>query len=354
MSKQIFRTSPSVKMPNTDTYGTLRQAFNTIAKSEKMKQKMEIIRSEPDHKKRQAIKGDILPTIEFNSQCKGSRKIENVEKLTGYMIMDIDDLDADEARELSDEMFSEGWGTLVFISPSGLGVKALFKIPELTRENFERTWNLLRIAIHEKFGHWADKQTKDIVRLTYLSYDPNAHYDESESAFPYTIADLENEYGYLLEREMGKSTEKNVTITKRTALNSVGVERTKDVLREFADKCVQLNYSPFCEDSYYTWMGFGAQLHELFDGSQDGLYVWKGTSIASSKYDEGTINYKWNGKLPKSSGDGAIGTLINALKMDSYTNKVAEYLLKFLRTTSANKVDTRYTLLNLTVGDGQK
>ena len=320
MSK-IYRIAKSVQQTNSNTYATLEEVYRLITTSEYLKKRIEIVRTESDHRKRRDLKAQLLPTVELNSVCKGTRKSENVDNMTGYMIMDIDGLgDIQFARMMSDKLFNtNGLGVkMSFVSPSGDGVKVLIHIPELTKDNFKECWRMVDHYVYKVCGQHCDKQTNDIVRLTYFSYDEQAHFADGDIQFGVTLEQFKNMWRGE-DEEMKVAGRKQTTPRQLPPLTDEYAKNLIELAREFGEWCDKNRLCLFpCtsnanERGYNLWIGFGAQLYALFGGSNEGLEIFKKCSRHTKGYSESDTENKWH-VLPTEQTDvrNFIGTLYNA------------------------------------------
>lgn len=316
-----FRVAKNVWETNSRLHWSLEQIHTAITKSEKLKEKTETVRSIPDKKTRQNVKCNLLPTVEFNSVCEGVRNGQNVVEMTGYMIMDIDDLqDVEEAQLLSDTLFNaQGLGVkMSFVSPSGNGVKVLIRVPELTKDNFKDCWKMVDHYIYNICHRHCDTQTNDIVRLTYFAHDGNAHYRDGDTQFCVTLEQFRNMW---TDDDKMKVVGKKHNTTQRELppLTDEYAKNLTGLAREFGDWCDQNRLCLFpCtskshDNGYNLWIGFGAQLYVLFGGSKEGLEIFKKCSRHTFGYSESDTENKWN-VLPTEHTDirNLIGTLYNA------------------------------------------
>ena len=126
------------------------------------KAQVEGIRKETDKDKRNILKGG-LKSICFSGEFS-YRSAKNCVSHSGYACLDFDDLDNPEAfRETLKE---NEYIYSAFVSPSGNGVKAIFKIPAEIA-NHKKYYE----AMCETFDAKLDTKTKDISRVCYESFD---------------------------------------------------------------------------------------------------------------------------------------------------------------------------------------
>jgi len=117
--------------------------------------------------------------------CIGRRRYENIDHFTGLMPLDFDKLQSTEhAEELKNSLFEYNFIVAAWLSSSGLGVRALVKIPQIDNvEDYKALFNGLAS------DGWAtlkgfDKAPKNCVLPLFISHDPNVLYrDYSECEY---------------------------------------------------------------------------------------------------------------------------------------------------------------------------
>ena len=139
---------------------------------------VESIRGEKDKEIRNKLKQS-LPAICFSGKFT-KRNDSSIIKHSGIMCLDFDGYETNELLLEQKELLSEDKYTYsVFISPSGLGLKVLVKIPA-EEENHKNFFNSL-----EKYynSEYFDKTCKNLSRVCYESYDPLIYVNEQSSTF---------------------------------------------------------------------------------------------------------------------------------------------------------------------------
>lgn len=129
-------------------------------------------RSSNDYK---AIKITRLPAISINFNFSdGYITGKNVAESTGYLYIDVDGM-TEQDLDINTTYVCAYWRSL-----SNTGLTLVVKVDGLTTENFkaatQRIANLLDIPF--------DSKAISIDRLTILSYDPNAYYNDNVEVFP--------------------------------------------------------------------------------------------------------------------------------------------------------------------------
>ncbi|MGL4632289.1 MAG: DUF3987 domain-containing protein [Leadbetterella sp.] len=118
-----------------------------------------------------------LPAVMFAGFFSG-KTADSVKTHTGLCVLDFDHL-GDKYDSVFSELVSDKCAMLVFRSPSGDGIKAVFRIPasiDTHRQSVQ--------ALTKKYGHIEGYQEfADINRKCFLSVDPNAYYNPDAQEF---------------------------------------------------------------------------------------------------------------------------------------------------------------------------
>tara|TARA_R110002012_G_scaffold52944_2_gene136060 strand:+ start:7514 stop:9922 length:2409 start_codon:yes stop_codon:yes gene_type:complete len=144
------------------------------------------IRNESDKEKRNELKQK-LPAICFSGKFN-KRNDASLLEHSGIICLDFDGYESDKMLLEEKELLTKDRYTYsAFISPSGLGLKVLVKIPA-EEENHKKFFTSLEK--HYNSDHF-DKTCKNVSRVCYESYDPLIYVNEQSSIFN-TI--IEHEY----------------------------------------------------------------------------------------------------------------------------------------------------------------
>lgn len=162
----------------SNIYDTKKPYYLSIDKllerieSGKSKEKVEAIRQTLDKEKRNNLKRN-LPCVVFSGKY-GDRNDNNCLEHSGFIVLDFDNLP--DLREFQTEIISSPYTYACWVSPSGDGLKALFRIadPKKHREHFA--------AIMEIFQN-VDKSGVNESRVCYESYDPEIFINKDSEIF---------------------------------------------------------------------------------------------------------------------------------------------------------------------------
>lgn len=143
-------------------------------------------------------KGRLLPSVTFGGvfdyRSTDKTKLSEEGKVgllqsSGLVIIDIDHLSElgyslDDLKErLSQD--KESGVRLVFVSPSGDGLKVVCKVSSTIKDkdSYKEVYNSLRYYINSRYGEIVDKSGSDISRLCLLCQDKTARIVDSEEVF---------------------------------------------------------------------------------------------------------------------------------------------------------------------------
>jgi len=112
------------------------------------------------------------------------KNLPKVVKHIGILQIDVDNLTESEFIELWNKFKNDNFILFMFRSISGKGIKAGIMIEESTEKHLE---NFLKAEKYflDTYGIQIDKQTKDLIRVCYISYDPDLYINYNAELFYY-------------------------------------------------------------------------------------------------------------------------------------------------------------------------
>lgn len=122
-----------------------------------------------------------LPGFTCSGIFKKRRTTSNLTAYSGLIILDLDKLCPSEVGSIKEVIKSIPFTRVVFISPSGLGLKVIVKI-DSPQEQHKEAYQIVKKYYEEEIGHTFDK-TSDVARLTYFSYDPEIYVNSESVVF---------------------------------------------------------------------------------------------------------------------------------------------------------------------------
>ena len=113
----------------------------------------------------------------------GHRKAEDLTTHSGFLILDLDHLDA--AAAVRHAAAAIPHTALAFISPSGAGVKVLVALAPSPTDAHSHTaaWHAVSQYYADKLTIVPDSTGKDVSRLTFLAHDPDAYVNPAAQPF---------------------------------------------------------------------------------------------------------------------------------------------------------------------------
>ena len=117
----------------------------------------------------------LLPAILWAGKFN-ARKNDGIEKFSGFLCADIDKV-PERIAELHDTAHSDPHAAAAFVSPSGTGIKIVFRVPVASdasqhRQNFDA----VRRHVAGIYSAKVDEAAKDIARLCFVSHDAAAFF----------------------------------------------------------------------------------------------------------------------------------------------------------------------------------
>jgi hypothetical protein len=106
-----------------------------------------------------------------------SRKNSGIENFSGYLCADIDKVPK-RIGELHDTARNDRHAAAAFVSPSGTGIKIIFRVPVATdAKQHQQNFNAVRDHVTKFYNAKVDEAAKDIARLCFVSHDPAAFFN---------------------------------------------------------------------------------------------------------------------------------------------------------------------------------
>ena len=251
----IFDQYISVYNGVTDNVGTYTLLSNFLGSKRHISRILDL-RAETDEVRKKAIKLS-LPMATVSGWFAPSRKVEHLQRHSGFICLDIDGKDnpgrsMDEIREL---LCSRNDVAYASLSVGGNGMFAILPLayPEKHTQHFDS----LKQEFFDCYGLNLDKSCRDVTRLRALSYDPNPYINESAEFY----------------QDLGVY---NQTIAAPSLTGIVG-----DL--EKVDRCVAkcLEQRIDLAKDYDEWLRLGAALANL---GENGRYYYHKLSSINPKY----------------------------------------------------------------------
>jgi hypothetical protein len=162
--KDLFKTKDTPYLVSlTDVYKRIKIG------NQELKDKISIIRNEPDKDKRNAAKKKLL-AIMFNGVFS-ERNSKSLKNHSGLCTIDFDGYPNKETREEHwNKLVADKYTLMCFLSPSGNGIKLLIRIPKCDMHEHIRRFKAYKEYANSKYF---DDSNCNVSRVCYESYDPN-------------------------------------------------------------------------------------------------------------------------------------------------------------------------------------
>jgi len=141
---------------------------------------IDMLRMTGSAKDRDAIKRD-LPAVTWSGHFS-KRKASALTDYSDLICLDIDKLKPDQLKVARDLLVQDPFVYFLFTSPSGNGLKIIFKVqggPECHLRNFLN----IEAYFSDRYSLTVDPSGKDVSRLCFLSYDQDAYLNENSTPF---------------------------------------------------------------------------------------------------------------------------------------------------------------------------
>ncbi|MFP5040309.1 DUF3987 domain-containing protein [Parasediminibacterium sp. JCM 36343] len=129
-----------------------------------------------------------LPAFTPSASFIGRKDIKNIREYTGVCHLDFDKLAPEDLARLITVVNAIPFTYMSFVSPSGNGLKVFVKV-DSTLKNHTAAYLQVQHFYEGETGFKADDACKDVVRLCFISYDPNIYYNEDSEIVHIDIDD---------------------------------------------------------------------------------------------------------------------------------------------------------------------
>ena len=172
----LFKSAKS-NMPYNE-FGISIEVLLGFIKNGTYKSKVEAVRACENKSLRSELKKQ-LEAVTF-SGLFSKRNANSLIKYSGIICHDVDNLEENELQKLKKELSECVFVYAVFISPSGNGLKVLFRTETDASQHLE-AWTSIGNYLKEYFGIIPDVSCKDICRLCFVSYDEELFINEDSA-----------------------------------------------------------------------------------------------------------------------------------------------------------------------------
>lgn len=175
MKVSIFQKYNTVSpLKNTSIYKALDSIKNGTYKEKVLNARFAF--NDEDLYKKEKLK---LPLITWSGTFT-TRSKSNLSKFSGFASLDFDKVD--NINDLITKINKDSYTFASFLTPSGVGLKVLVKLPFL---NTDEDYKSFYFELQKYYNQYAetDESTKDISRASFVSYDPNLYVNSDSEMF---------------------------------------------------------------------------------------------------------------------------------------------------------------------------
>ena len=278
MFNPVFSICKSVKKPEVVAFKTLDEIAEHIRTNEDTAKAIDGLRDlrhadEKTYKdKKNRLLYNILPSGTFDYRNNDSLLIHS-----HIISLDFDDrdMDVDSVRQSLSEI-SEC--CLAFVSPSGEGVKAFFRIKtETNQSNHRDAWQSLAEMVQKKtqmFAGEADPQAKALSQGCLVSHDPDVYLNQESEAFDWEQWMIDNPKPKPKVKDYSKM------------LSVSGDEYTK-IVQSAVDSIDVASLDRG------EWLALGMGLHDWNEVMGKAMWI-QASSRDVARFDERAIERDWN------------------------------------------------------------
>ncbi|HEU4609305.1 MAG TPA: BT4734/BF3469 family protein, partial [Chitinophagaceae bacterium] len=142
------------------------------------RKEVEAVRNAADKKQRDELKKQLHAVTWSGTFSKRNADLKYLTSFSQIICHDIDKLDDDQLQFISNMLCTDKRVLASFISPSGTGIKVLFRAA-IDVTDFLPAWIATGAYLESKFGDHGikvDQSCKDVSRLCFVSFDPELHH----------------------------------------------------------------------------------------------------------------------------------------------------------------------------------
>ncbi len=247
---------------------------------------IEKIRNEPNKAKRDTLKKQLF-WICFSGKFR-VRSNDAMLQHSGFICLDFDNIPAREMQMWRNRIRKCEYTYALFTSPSGNGLKAIWKIPEC-KTNDEHNARFESIAWYYKECQYFDKNVKGWNRVCFESYDPEIYINHDSQLFD-----------GIVKREEHKP-------QPVRADDDVEADTIK-LVEQIEQKQIDITYN------YEDWLNIGFGLAEKFD--ERGRELYHRISKVSPKYKSSDCDKQYDACLKGRRTGITINTLFHLCKQN--------------------------------------
>jgi hypothetical protein len=231
-------------------------------------------------KEKSAMKMHYFPAVTFSGTFKGTGKIDDIDKMSGLIVLDFDHLK--NLEEVRKKLENDSHTFLLFVSPSGDGLKVVVKHNLTDPVKWQYLYFELEAYYLNAFSLKTDKSGKDISRMCFLPFIESLYKNDNCAVWQYTGT---FEAQQKINRPTTNSGESHTDII-------TGATKAKDIYKFCYYIAVYLFENKIdIADKYEDWISYGYSLCAL---GEEGREIFHIISSISDKYDVDKCDEQYN------------------------------------------------------------
>ena len=216
-------------------------------------------------KEKSAKKVYYFPAVTFGGTFTSTGKAEDIKNLSGLIVLDFDHIV--NLAEIQNQLKSDPYIFLMFVSPSGDGLKVVVKHNLKDPQKWQYLYFELEAYYLQMFSLETDRSGKDVSRMCFLPY----------------IADLYRNNNSVIWQYTGEHEKQPTAPVLEGCKEFKSAETTDNLYTE----CLYISAYLFehkisIAENYQDWLSYGYSLCELGEKGRD---IFHNISCTSEKYD---------------------------------------------------------------------
>ncbi len=313
-AKPVRNTQPSAQVDLRSVHDYLRGAHQPAVKATLGLHAL--IDSQAPKTDVRCYKSQHFDYVTFSALCRDGRSARHVEHHSSLLCVDIDGLADTSAvtrvrRQLRDDQSLRA--SLIFTSPSRLGVKAVYAI-DLAAATHDQWYRHIEHYLAQTHAIVIDPSCKDVTRPCYLCYDPQAWLADD---WALRVATLSVEH--IAEREKPPVERKSpIAPSHRRSFPAFPPRPVPDSLAQALDAAQRVRQSGLDPTAHYAhWVSIGLALAHAF--GEAGRGIFHTVSSNNMAYTPAECDAKYDQLVAHADGRIGLGTFYALIRQAGIT-----------------------------------
>ncbi len=241
-----------------------------------------------------------FPAVTFSGTFKNGRLDADILNHSGLICLDFDDVEDIDA--LWAELIEFPYTVLIFISPSGTGIKAVIHIA--AKKELHRSY----FATLKKLFPTADPSGSNEARLCFLSFDKNLYYNPKAPQMPEPLVEMTPPPVIAPQQTKAK-------VEYQSTSGSREEDMALDIIQYLRHNGMSLTYD------YNDWLKVGYTLLNTFDYSTAEELFCLFSSLDVDKFDDAGCRKTLEGLRKNNKQPRGFGYIISAATLAGWNNQ---------------------------------